>query len=163
MSLARVILPALACGLPLCFAEDVPWRQTDFPAQEFVARREKVFAKIGNEAAAATRRPFTCLHATRDSKQPKARCSRPRMPNLPGGLPAWRGLSAGHGGIRAAIKFDAGRDAGVAGQRPAPRSVLEPQRNGTSVVQSPCSIPQADGIGPETGRRPARLAQFNRQ
>ena len=35
--------------------------------------------------------------------------------------PTWRGLSAGHGGIRAAIAFDAGTDAGVAGQRPAPR------------------------------------------
>jgi len=32
--------------------------------------------------------------------------------------PAWRGLSAGHGGIRAAIGFDAGRDADVAGRRP---------------------------------------------
>jgi len=41
--------------------------------------------------------------------------------------PAWRGISSGHGGIRAAIGFDAGRDAGVAGQRPAPRSALEPE------------------------------------
>jgi len=39
----------------------------------------------------------------------------------------WRGLSAGHGGIRAAMGFDAGRDAGVAGQRPAPPSALEPE------------------------------------
>jgi len=42
--------------------------------------------------------------------------------------PAWRGPSAGHGGIRAAIGFDAGRDAGVAGQRPAPPSAPEPKR-----------------------------------
>ena len=41
--------------------------------------------------------------------------------------PAWRGLSAGHGGFRAAIRFNAGRDAGVAGQRPAPPSALEPE------------------------------------
>jgi len=30
---------------------------------------------------------------------------------------AWRGLSAGHGGIRAAIGFNAGADAGVAAPR----------------------------------------------
>jgi hypothetical protein len=50
--------------------------------------------------------------------------------------PAWRGLSAGHGGIRAAIRFDAGRDAGVAGQRPAPRSALEPESSRRASVFS---------------------------
>jgi len=61
--------------------------------------------------------------------------------------PAWRGLSAGHGGICAAMGFDVGRDAGVAGQRPAPRSGLEPQRNGTLVAQGHENAGRGAGSG----------------
>jgi len=46
-------------------------------------------------------------------------------------------------GIRAAIGFDAGRDAGVAGQRPAPRLALEPE---SSRVEREISPGKAGGF-----------------
>jgi len=45
-----------------------------------------------------------------------------------------RGLSAGHGGIRAAIGFDAGRDPGVAGRGPAPQRRRLLQQPGQGAV-----------------------------
>jgi len=47
----RFLLPILICPLTL-LAQEAPWHQTDFPAEEFQARWAKLFEKIGDKAVA---------------------------------------------------------------------------------------------------------------
>jgi hypothetical protein len=70
-----------------------------------------------------------CIHSAASRKSPEH--------------PAWRGLSAGQSGIRAAIGFNAGTDAGVTGQRPAPRPA--PNSRASSPVSRIFAAPASPG------------------
>jgi hypothetical protein len=85
-----------------------------------------------------------------ENQKAKGKNQKAKIPGLGRG-PGWSGIFAvwpqkhsrsgvarafsRHGGIHAAMGFDAGRDAGVAGQRPAPRSAPDPKRDQRLVLQ----------------------------